>query len=72
MHFLPIPVSKRGGRGRPSADTCLVWLLGLALRLSLSSCQKPIDQSKHPMVTTNYGKLRGLKWLKHTDRKSVV
>uniref|UniRef100_A0A8C7Q5Y4 Carboxylesterase type B domain-containing protein n=1 Tax=Oncorhynchus mykiss TaxID=8022 RepID=A0A8C7Q5Y4_ONCMY len=43
------------------ADTCLVWLLGLALRLSLTSCQKIDPANKLPTVTTNYGKLRGLK-----------
>ncbi|KAE8278943.1 Neuroligin-1 Precursor [Larimichthys crocea] len=33
---------------------------GLILLLSLASSQK-IDPSKHPIVTTNYGKLRGIK-----------
>ncbi|XP_048091914.1 neuroligin-2b isoform X3 [Alosa alosa] len=51
---------------RRMSDTCLVWLLGLALRLALSSCQRA-DLSagpggaKHPMVTTGYGKLRGVR-----------
>ncbi|XP_030648264.1 neuroligin-2b isoform X2 [Chanos chanos] len=44
------------------SDTCLVWLLGLALRLALSSCQRAdLSAAKHPMVTTAYGKLRGVR-----------
>uniref|UniRef100_A0A8P4FXN5 Neuroligin 2a n=1 Tax=Dicentrarchus labrax TaxID=13489 RepID=A0A8P4FXN5_DICLA len=39
---------------------CLMGVLGLILLLSLASSQK-IDPSKHPIVTTNYGKLRGIK-----------
>ncbi|KAG7465308.1 hypothetical protein MATL_G00174990 [Megalops atlanticus] len=54
MHLVPL---QEGPRPRPrrASDTCLLWLLGLALRLALTSCQK------HPMVTTNYGKLRGVR-----------
>ncbi|XP_026547741.1 neuroligin-1-like, partial [Notechis scutatus] len=37
----------------------LFWLLGLALRPSPLSGQKPED--KYPVVPTNYGKLRGIK-----------
>ncbi|KTG03535.1 hypothetical protein cypCar_00031810 [Cyprinus carpio] len=45
---------------RRISETCLVWLLGLALRLALSSCQRAdLTAAKHPMVTTGYGKLRG-------------
>ncbi|XP_069500518.1 neuroligin-2 isoform X1 [Ambystoma mexicanum] len=36
-----------------------LWLLGLALRSGLLSCQKTED--KYPVVHTNYGKLRGVK-----------
>ncbi|XP_045068181.1 neuroligin-2-like isoform X1 [Coregonus clupeaformis] len=69
MYLFPLSLCKPSGRGlgfspRPRcnmADTCLVWLLGLALRLSLTSCQKMDPANKLPMVTTNYGKLRGLK-----------
>ncbi|XP_029932008.1 neuroligin-2a [Myripristis murdjan] len=68
MYLFPVSLSKRGGWGmsaRPRplsliADGCLLGALGLALLLSLASCQK-MDLSKHPMVTTNYGKLRGIK-----------
>ncbi|XP_061090602.1 neuroligin-2a isoform X1 [Conger conger] len=44
-------------------DASLVWLLGLALRLALTSSQKTpeVGGAKHPMVTTNYGKLRGIR-----------
>ncbi|XP_076021350.1 neuroligin-2a isoform X7 [Genypterus blacodes] len=34
--------------------------LSVVLLFSLASCQK-MDPSKHPMVTTNYGKIRGIK-----------
>ncbi|XP_052353232.1 neuroligin-2-like isoform X4 [Oncorhynchus keta] len=69
MYLFPLSLCKPNGRGlsvspRPRcnmADTCLVWLLGLALRLSLTSCQKIDPANKLPTVTTNYGKLRGLK-----------
>ncbi|XP_029522592.2 neuroligin-2a [Oncorhynchus nerka] len=69
MYLFPLSLCKPSGRGLASslrprcymADTCLVWLLGLALRLSLTSCQKMNPANKPPMVTTNYGKLRGLK-----------
>ncbi|XP_064881491.1 neuroligin-2-like [Oncorhynchus nerka] len=69
MYLFPLSLCKPNRRGlsvspRPRcnmADTCLVWLLGLALRLSLTSCQKIDPANKLPTVTTNYGKLRGLK-----------
>nr|XP_046174720.1 neuroligin-2-like isoform X2 [Oncorhynchus gorbuscha] len=69
MYLFPLSLCKPNGRGlsvspRPRcnmSDTCLVWLLGLALRLSLTSCQKIDPANKLPTVTTNYGKLRGLK-----------
>ncbi|XP_037532734.1 neuroligin-2a isoform X2 [Nematolebias whitei] len=41
-------------------DWCLMSLLGLILFISLASCQR-MDPSKHPIVSTNYGKLRGIK-----------
>nr|XP_006005750.1 PREDICTED: acetylcholinesterase [Latimeria chalumnae] len=37
----------------------LLWLLGLALHFALLPCQN-LDE-KYPVVTTNYGKLRGIK-----------
>ncbi|KAJ8008397.1 hypothetical protein DPEC_G00104390 [Dallia pectoralis] len=69
MQLFRLSLSKHSARGLDSslrprcymADTCLVWLLGLALRLSLTSCQKMDSAGKQPVVTTNYGKLRGLK-----------
>ncbi|XP_061664304.1 neuroligin-2a isoform X3 [Syngnathoides biaculeatus] len=42
----------------PVPDWCVQ--LGLALLLNLASSQKA-EPSKHPVVTTNYGKLRGVK-----------
>ncbi|XP_061525715.1 neuroligin-2a isoform X2 [Phycodurus eques] len=39
-------------------DWCMQ--LGLALLLNVASSQK-VEPSKHPVVTTNYGKLRGVK-----------
>lgn len=50
-------------RARPLilvTDWCLMGVLGLILFFSLASSQK-MDPSKHPIVTTNYGKLRGVK-----------
>lgn len=41
-------------------DWCLMGLVGLILVFTLASSQK-VDPSKHPIVTTNYGKLRGIK-----------
>uniref|UniRef100_A0A674NBY7 Neuroligin 2a n=1 Tax=Takifugu rubripes TaxID=31033 RepID=A0A674NBY7_TAKRU len=41
-------------------DWCLMGVVGLVLVFSLASSQK-LDPSKHPIVTTNYGKLRGVK-----------
>uniref|UniRef100_A0A8C6K9H2 Neuroligin 2a n=1 Tax=Nothobranchius furzeri TaxID=105023 RepID=A0A8C6K9H2_NOTFU len=38
----------------------LMSMLGLVLFFSLASCQR-MDPSKHPIVSTNYGKLRGIK-----------
>uniref|UniRef100_A0A673CH28 Neuroligin 2a n=1 Tax=Sphaeramia orbicularis TaxID=375764 RepID=A0A673CH28_9TELE len=39
---------------------CVMVGLGLTLLFTLASSQK-MDPSKHPIVTTNYGKLRGIK-----------
>uniref|UniRef100_A0A8C7RDL4 Neuroligin 2b n=1 Tax=Oncorhynchus mykiss TaxID=8022 RepID=A0A8C7RDL4_ONCMY len=54
-----------GGTRRSSprrmSDPCLVCLLSLALCLTLSSCQRADLSGKHPMVTTGYGKLRGVR-----------
>ncbi|XP_074555376.1 neuroligin-2a isoform X2 [Halichoeres trimaculatus] len=68
MYPFPISLSKHSRRSlmprtRPlslMSDWCLMGALGLILLLSLASSQK-MDPSKHPIVTTNYGKLRGIK-----------
>uniref|UniRef100_A0A8C6KBP8 Neuroligin 2a n=1 Tax=Nothobranchius furzeri TaxID=105023 RepID=A0A8C6KBP8_NOTFU len=48
------------GRMCPADDRSLMSMLGLVLFFSLASCQR-MDPSKHPIVSTNYGKLRGIK-----------
>ncbi|XP_070785510.1 neuroligin-2a isoform X2 [Enoplosus armatus] len=68
MYPPPFALSKQSRRGllprtRPLSlmtDCCLMGVLGLILLFSLASSQK-LDPSKHPIVTTNYGKLRGIK-----------
>ncbi|XP_072232081.1 neuroligin-2a [Leuresthes tenuis] len=68
MYAFPLILIKQSRQGllsrtRPFSlmtDWCLLSLLGLILLLSLASCQR-MDPSKHPIVTTNYGKLRGIK-----------
>ncbi|KAM6907020.1 neuroligin-2b isoform 1-T3 [Xenentodon cancila] len=66
MLFLPFTGSSHQGYGgrHPSnsqqvANPCLLWLLGLVLHLTLSSSQR-VDL-KHPVVTTSYGKVRGIR-----------
>ncbi|XP_062311306.1 neuroligin-2-like, partial [Osmerus eperlanus] len=50
--------SPGGGAWSPSK----LWLLTLTLTLTLSSGQRPDPNSgKYPMVTTGYGKLRGIR-----------
>ncbi|KAJ8389294.1 hypothetical protein AAFF_G00121590 [Aldrovandia affinis] len=66
MHLFPVRECERGvwasgSCPRRVTDTCLVWLLGLALRLALTACQKMDGGGKHPMITTNYGKIRGVR-----------
>ncbi|XP_029310330.1 neuroligin-2-like isoform X2 [Cottoperca gobio] len=68
MHPLPLALSKQRRRGLLSrtqplslmTDWCLMGVLGLILLFSLASSQK-VDPSKNPIVTTNYGKIRGIK-----------
>ncbi|XP_051799555.1 neuroligin-2a isoform X2 [Acanthochromis polyacanthus] len=68
MYPLGLALSKQSRRGslsrtRPLSlltDWYLMSLLGLIVLFSLASSQK-MDPSKHPIVTTNYGKLRGIK-----------
>ncbi|KAJ4948456.1 hypothetical protein JOQ06_019990 [Pogonophryne albipinna] len=68
MQPLPLARSKQRQRGLLSrtlplslmTDWCLMGVLGLILLCSLASSQK-MDPSKNPIVTTNYGKIRGIK-----------
>lgn len=68
MHTLPLTLSKHCRQGllirtkpyRFKTDRNPMTLLGLILFFSLASCQR-MDPSKHPIVSTNYGKLRGIK-----------
>uniref|UniRef100_A0A674MMM1 Neuroligin 2b n=1 Tax=Takifugu rubripes TaxID=31033 RepID=A0A674MMM1_TAKRU len=48
-----------GKRHSQIANCCLQLLLGLVLHLTLSSCQR-VDL-KHPIVSTVYGKVRGIR-----------
>ncbi|KAL7389564.1 hypothetical protein ABVT39_006284 [Epinephelus coioides] len=50
---------KRHYTSQQVANHCLLWLLGLVLHLTLSSCQR-VDL-KHPIVSTGYGKVRGIR-----------
>lgn len=63
MLFFPLnAVSHQGYGGKRHsqvANRCLQLLLGLALHLTLSSCQR-VDL-KHPIVSTVYGKVRGIR-----------
>uniref|UniRef100_A0A8C8CCL8 Carboxylesterase type B domain-containing protein n=1 Tax=Oncorhynchus tshawytscha TaxID=74940 RepID=A0A8C8CCL8_ONCTS len=68
MSFFSESGPRRQGSGgtrrsspRRMSDPCLVCLLSLALCLTLSSCQRADLSGKHPMVTTGYGKLRGVR-----------
>uniref|UniRef100_A0A6D2XJQ0 Neuroligin 2a n=3 Tax=Takifugu TaxID=31032 RepID=A0A6D2XJQ0_TAKRU len=69
MNLIRPPLSKPSQRGfllsrthtlNLMTDWCLMGVVGLVLVFSLASSQK-LDPSKHPIVTTNYGKLRGVK-----------
>ncbi|TNN32759.1 Neuroligin-1 [Liparis tanakae] len=65
---VPLALSRQRGRAQWSrtrprglvADWCLMGLLGLIVLFSLASSQK-MDPAKNPLVTTNYGKIRGIK-----------
>ncbi|KAI3373094.1 hypothetical protein L3Q82_006427 [Scortum barcoo] len=50
---------KRHYTSQQVANHCLLWLLGLVLHLTLCSCQR-VDL-KHPIVSTGYGKVRGIR-----------
>ncbi|XP_041864786.1 neuroligin-2b isoform X2 [Melanotaenia boesemani] len=64
--FYPLKAASHQGYGgkRPNishqvANPCLLWLLGLVLHLTLSSSQR-VDL-KYPIVSTGYGKVRGIR-----------
>lgn len=66
MLFFPFNAASHHGYGgkrhytsQQVANHCLVWLVGLVLHLTLSSCQR-VDL-KHPIVSTGYGKVRGIR-----------
>lgn len=66
MLFFPINSAGHQGYGgkryhasQQVTNHCLLWLLGLALHLTLSLCQR-VDP-KYPIVSTGYGKIRGIK-----------
>ncbi|XP_034540111.1 neuroligin-2b isoform X2 [Notolabrus celidotus] len=66
MLFFPLNAASHQGYGgkrhytsQQVANHCLLWLLGLVLHLTLSTCQR-VDL-KHPIVSTGYGKVRGIK-----------
>ncbi|KAL4631115.1 neuroligin-2-like isoform X1 [Arapaima gigas] len=66
MHLFLVPEHRRftghaRGYRRQWSNPFMVWLLGLAFWLALATGQKADMAGKHPMVTTNYGKLRGIK-----------
>ncbi|XP_035999250.1 neuroligin-2b isoform X1 [Fundulus heteroclitus] len=50
---------KRLNSSQQAPKPCLMWLLGIVLHLTLSSSQR-IDL-KHPVVSTSYGKVRGVR-----------
>lgn len=66
MLFFPLNAASHQGYGgkrhytsQQIANHCLVWLLGLALHLTLATSQR-VDL-KHPIVSTGYGKIRGIR-----------
>ncbi|XP_072543521.1 neuroligin-2a isoform X2 [Salminus brasiliensis] len=60
MH--PLPSCKRNlGTARKSDSPGWIHFLCLSLWLALASCQRFDPSAKYPTVTTNYGKLRGIK-----------
>ncbi|XP_061566688.1 neuroligin-2a isoform X1 [Cololabis saira] len=68
MNLFPLPLSKpsrqcfwlRTRRLGLVTDWYCMTVLGLIMLFGLASCQR-MDPSKHPIVTTNYGKIRGIK-----------
>ncbi|KAG5844852.1 hypothetical protein ANANG_G00167440 [Anguilla anguilla] len=54
-----LPLRARGRGQWRLWDACLLWLLGVVLRPVLTLTAPP-GSPKHPTVSTNYGKLRGV------------
>ncbi|XP_017327711.1 neuroligin-2a [Ictalurus punctatus] len=52
---------KDSGCARRLDTLSCVYVLCIALWLTLGACQRSEPSAKHPIVSTNYGKLRGLK-----------
>uniref|UniRef100_A0A9J7Y9Y6 Neuroligin 2a n=1 Tax=Cyprinus carpio carpio TaxID=630221 RepID=A0A9J7Y9Y6_CYPCA len=59
--YLPHACKRDLGHARNSEATHAITLLWLALWVTLALCQRIDPGSKYPTVTTNYGKLRGIK-----------
>ncbi|XP_058636612.1 neuroligin-2a isoform X2 [Onychostoma macrolepis] len=59
--YLPHACKRYLGHARNSEATHAITVLWLALWITLASCQRIDPGSKYPTVTTNYGKLRGIK-----------
>lgn len=49
------------GHARNSETTHTLFILWLTLWITVASCQRIDPGTKYPTVTTNYGKLRGIK-----------
>ncbi|XP_051561548.1 neuroligin-2-like isoform X1 [Myxocyprinus asiaticus] len=59
--YLPYACKRDLGHGRYSEATHTISFLWLALWITLAACQRIDPGTKYPTVTTNYGKLRGIK-----------
>ncbi|XP_042615680.1 neuroligin-2-like isoform X1 [Cyprinus carpio] len=59
--YLPHACKRDLGHAHNSEATHASTFLWLALWITLASCQRIDPSSKYPTVTTNYGKLRGIK-----------
>lgn len=59
--YLPYACKRDLGHAHNSEATHTIALFWFALWLTLASCQRIDPGTKYPTVTTNYGKLRGIK-----------
>ncbi|XP_056317214.1 neuroligin-2a [Danio aesculapii] len=59
--YLPHACKRDLGHAHNSEATHTIALFWLALWITLASCQRIDPGTKYPTVTTNYGKLRGIK-----------